>query len=294
MKNAYLVCIALLGCVSNPALAQTPIVFTDALAQGLIAVEVKGLGGHTGQCIAVHFERLKDKPLKIKIPAGHIFEAADSTTQNIISVKEEVFTLTAKKQFIRMQGFCAESGDSGPFNQETFHLGKMAVGNLLKMAQFIADKKLWNESDAQYAIWCMSDSLRVESLSHPGLLNMACQLLGQPLPSYKINYPKIATAPPTPRQPNQPRPRRQPVFEKKPLSVEGVFKYEAKQDTKISVYVENTAGEKVKTIFEQQPQQAGVSGKYTFSFQTTKLPPGVYEVVLYAGEVPVKKIKVNY
>jgi len=294
MKNTCLLCIALLGCFFQPLNAQTPIIFTDALAQGVISVEVKGLGGHTGQCISIHFQRLKDKPLKIKIPAGHIFEAADSTTQNIISVKEEVFTLTAKKQFIRMQGFCAESGDSGPSSEESFQLGKMAVGNLLKMAQFIADKKLWNESDAQYAIWCMSDSLRVESLSHPGLLNMACQLLGQPLPAYKINYPKIASTTPAPRQPNQPRPRRQPVFEKKPLSVEGVFQYEAEQDTKISVYVENAAGEKVKAIFEQQPQQAGVRGKYTFSFRTNKLPPGNYEVVLYAGEVAVKKIKVFY
>ena len=265
--------------------AQDAMLFTEALAKGKILVTVNGAGGHTGKCVAVHFERLTDKTIKVKIPAGHVFEPTDSTQQNIVVLKSEELVLDVKKKFIKVYGACAQSHDASPSANAMFNLGQLAKGNLLKMAQFISDKKLFNEADAQYAVWCMTDSLDPASISHPGLLNMACQLLAVPLPQYKVNYPK--PAPPTPAA----RPR--PAFVKQPLSFEGFFEYQSNVETDICVYVQDTAGTRVRTIFEHQKQPAGWA-KYSFSFQTTKLPPGIYWVVLYADDKAKKKIKIKY
>jgi hypothetical protein len=270
--------------------AQEPLTFTEAIAQKKVLLSaVKGLGGHTGQCISVHFERLTDEPLKLKIPAGHIFEASDTTVQNIITVKDEIFTLTKKKQFVRVHGLCSEAGDSGPMADEVYTVGQSATGNLLKMAQFIAEKRLWDHAEAQYAIWCMSDHLRVAGLSHPGMQQMACQLLGQPLPSYRINYDRSGQRTTVANSTT----RRQPVFEKKPLSVEGSFEYQSNQTKKISIFVRNSAGERVRSIFDNQEHLPGYA-KYSFFFKTTQLPEGKYEVVLEADGQFVKKITVEY
>ena len=276
----FFICLVFSGPLLN---AQKAILFTDALRDGQITFTVKSQGGHSGQCLSVHFEKMTDKPLRLSIPAGHIFEPKDSTYQNIIIVKNEEFTLTKTKQFVRINGLCAQSGDASPAVFAMFELGKMAEGNLLKMAVYIAEQRLWNESDAQYAIWCMSDSLPVASISHKGLLSTACQLLGQPLPQYKLNYP---TAPPTSRT-------RQPVLEKTPFSAEGAFEYQSNTEKEISVYVLNEAKERVRTVFEGQRHLPGWA-KYSFYFKTTQLPPGKYEVVMYADKQPVKKIKIIF
>jgi hypothetical protein len=265
--------------------AQDALLFTEALAQGKILVTVRGVGGHTGQCVSVHFERLTDKTITVKIPAGHVFEPTDSTQQNIVVLKSAELVLDAKKKFIKIYGACSQSHDASPATGAMFHLGKIAEGNLLKMAQFISDKKLYNEADAQFAVWCMTDSLDPASITHPGLLNMACQLLAIPLPQYKVNYPKSTTATPTAR------PR--PTFVKQPLSFEGVFEYQTNTEKDICVYVQDTAGIKVRTIFEHQKQPPGWA-KYSFSFKTTKLPPGIYWVILFADDKAVKKIKIKY
>jgi hypothetical protein len=283
----------------NASSAQT-LNFKDALAEGKVLVTVKSQGGHTGKCISVHFERLTDKPLRVKIPAGHIFECVDSAYQNIVVVKSEEFTLNNKKQFIKVEGLCCEASNGSPFQNAVYQIGQLATGNLLKMAEFISDKQLWTVGDAQTAIWCMTDSIQPAGISHPALQGMACQLLGVPIPEYKMKYTASTTgsasSASTGSATNASTVRRatpRPVLEKKPLSVEGDFSYYTKEDTEISVLVKNEAGDTVRTIFDHQKQSIGMA-KYSFYFKTSKLPPGNYEVILYAGDVAKKKIKVKY
>ncbi len=271
----------------NALFAQAQL-FTQALAEGKILVSVKSQGGHSGQCISVHFERLTDDPIRIQIPAGHIFECADSAYQDIIVLKSEEFALKAKKQFIRLNGVCAEASHGSPIKEMAYQLGKMAQGNTLKMAEYIAGQKLWAHEEAQLAIWCMTDSMNPAGLRHPGLLSTACQLLNISKPEYKVNYAR-PTAPPPPRRVARPR----PVMTREPLSVEGDFIYHTNDSTLISVLVLNEKGDTVRTIFDQYPHPPG-QGKYSFFFKTTKLPPGNYEVVLYDRNRPKKKMKVKY
>ena len=285
MRYAFL----LLGLfLSNLLLAQAQN-FTDALAEGKILVTVKSQGGHNGQCISVHFEKMTDKSLKIKIPAGHIFECADSAYQNIIVLKNEEFALNNKKQFIRLYGVCAEGSDGSPVKDMAYQLGKMANGNVLKMAEYIAANRLWAHEDAQSAIWSMTDGYAPAYIKHAGLLSTACQLLNVPLPEYKINVARSTPAAAPQRAVARPR----PVIQREPLSVEGAFEYQTNDSTEISVLVKNEAGDTVRTIFERQVQPPG-RAKYSFYFKTTKLPPGNYEVILYDKDRAKKKIKVKY
>lgn len=289
MRYYYFFCLLLLQ--SN--LTAQVLNFKDALAEGKVLITVKSQGGHTGKCISVHFERLTDKPIRIKIPAGHIFECADSAYQNIITVKSEEFTLNNKKQFIKLEGLCCEANNGSPFQNAVYHIGQLATGNLLKMAEFIAEKQLWTVGDAQTAIWCITDSIQPAGIAHPALQSMACQLLGVTIPEYKMKYATSAGAGTAPRASAGRRAAPPPVIEKTPLSVEGEFDYYTKEDTEISVLVKNEAGETVKTIFDHQKQSMGLA-KYSFYFKTSKLPAGNYEVILYANDVAKKKIKVKY
>ena len=269
---------------SHFAGAQKAITFTQAIAEGKVEVTLKSVGGHSGRCIAVHFEKKTDKSLKIIIPAGHVFQPADSAYQQIIAIKSEEFVLTKPKQFIKIQGLCAQSHHASPSSTAPFLVGSMAVGNLLQMAEFIASNKLWNVNDAQYAIWSITDSVDVASIGHKALQQKACELLGVPLPEYKAKY---NITPPAPSA----RPR--PVLERTPFSYEGAFEYRSNTEVEIAVYVEDTSGTRVRTIFEHQKHLPGWA-KYSFYFKTTKLKKGIYWVVLYADDQVVKKIKIKY
>ncbi len=262
--------------------------FLDALAEGKILLSIKSVGGHSGQCVRIKFERLTDKPFKLVVPAGHVFANSDSLYQDIVVLKDEEVTLTQKNHSVLLYGACAEGKNAGPKENMAFNLGQMSQGNLLKMAAYIAKEKLWAHEEVQQAIWCITDSNSVASLRHPGLLAMACQLMNVPKPEYRLNYAK-------PRPANTQRVvRPQPAMPApEPLSVEGEFLYQSNVNTEVSILVKNEANETVRTIYDKHPHPPGL-GKYSFYFKTNKLPKGNYRVVLYDGTVEKKVIKVRY
>jgi hypothetical protein len=276
MKSlTFLLCL----CFCTSLKAQSPLSFEKAIAQHKIKIHLRTTGG--SQQLTVHFERLTDRPLRIVIPAGQLFLPADSTAQTLIAVKEEIFTLSKPKMFLQLKSYCSEAGDRSPSDADTFRMGRLASGPLLKMAEYISNHKLYSHPEVQYAIWCITNQHPVASLSHKGLLTTACQLLGQPIPDYSIKSAPLV------EQPNR------PVLPPSPLEINGVFTYEMKDSSVLSLIVFNEKNEKVKVFYEEKQHRPGKI-KYTFSWKTTKMPHGVYEIRLLNREKIVKKMVVRY
>jgi hypothetical protein len=278
---------AILPLISHAA-AYTPL--AEALKKGLIEVSIVSLGGHSKQCVQVQVTRIGSTPCKISIPAGHVFEPADSSTQNIIVVREELFTLSRPKMTLEVWGLCAEPSDASPTAKEAFLPGKMAGGVLQKMAEYLSKSGLYIESDAQTAIWAMVDSMHTPGIGHKGLLSAACQILGKPLPEYSIKRLKSRSSP----TPVPATPRRVPAYVPEPMQVEGRFQYESQKDVIVSAFLQDSSGQKIKTFFEAQKQSTGIKATYHFEYKTTKLKPGTYTVVFYVDDRPAKKIIVRY
>ncbi len=276
---------------SGSAFSQKKLTLAEAISQNLIRLEVDATGGHSGQSLALHFEKLTKKPLEIRVPAGQVFVAGDSTSQNLMAVREEIFDLKNEKTLLKIYGLCIEATDGSPYQKEKFSLGKMASGALLTVAEFISKNKLQANYNAQIAIWCVTNGRPVASIGHKGLLALTCQALGVPLPEYRIvEEPRRETVV------NHVLPtvvHRPPAEVYKPFRVEGEFDFQSNTDRVVNVFVFNSAGEKVKTLFANHHFRAG-RGKLKFVFETSKFPRGEYEVCLHDGEKVVKKIKVKY
>ncbi len=262
----------------------------EALKKGIIEVSITSLGGHSNRCLQLQVTRIGTTPYKISIPAGHVFEPLDSTTQNIIVVKEERFSLSQPKFTLEVWGFCSEPSDASPTAKEVFRAGKLAGGVLQKMAEYLSKSGLYVESDAQTAIWAMVDSMHTPSIGHKGLLSAACQILGKPLPEYTIKRLKSRSSP----TPVPATTRRAPAFVREPMQVEGRFQYESQKEVKVSAFLQDSSGQKIKTFFEAEKQSAEIKATYHFEYKTTKLKPGTYTAVFYVDEQPAKKIIIRY
>lgn len=284
-------CTLLLALLSLPLfLHANTIPLKEAVDKGLIKVNVTALGGHSGACIQVQITRLGQSHFKISIPAGQVFYPTDTSTQNIIVVREELATLALPRTTLKIQGLCSQAHDASPSAAETFSIGEMAGGALQKMAEHLSRTQLYQDPSAQNAIWAMADTTMIPAIGHPGLLSTACQLMGVAIPEYRIK--RLPAAPITRSSTST---RRAPAFVRTPMLVEGFFKYDSgDKPAVISAYLIDSTGQKVQIFFENQKQDAGVIARYKFEFKTTKLPPGRYEVQYYVDGQLKKRVVVRY
>ena len=87
----------------------------EAVKKGLLSVAAEGVGGHSGECLKLKLQNKSKKKLEVRVPAGQIFEASDSSLQNLMVAKEETFFVEAGKTWLgNLFGFCVEASDGSP------------------------------------------------------------------------------------------------------------------------------------------------------------------------------------
>lgn len=91
--------------------------------------------------------------LSVSLPAGYIFNADDSSYQNIIITQSLIANLQPcqTKEF-EMYGMCIESSDISPSQYSTYSPSGIAEPKLLKLAQFIEQNKFFSPT-GQQAVW---------------------------------------------------------------------------------------------------------------------------------------------
>jgi len=248
--------------ISTTLLAK-PVSLVEALNNGWISVSAAAQGGHGGQSIKASFKNLHKRDLELLIPAGFIFNASDSTFQDLIIVKERLLALEkARSKSVMLYGMCIRASRSSPTSGLAFSAGGMATAALAQMAQHIDEKRLHEVPDAQHAIWAVSNGHALEGIGQPDLAAFTAKLLGKPEPTYNIRYANSA------------RPGER-AFQDRALAVSGLFEYTNAKEISATFGLYNEQGERVLTFFEHELRKAG-QHRFRFNFQVQNLPKGQY------------------
>ncbi|MBI5916012.1 MAG: hypothetical protein HY842_11580 [Bacteroidetes bacterium] len=285
MKTTIRLTTFLLAVFCQQNLPAQVIDLADAIKKGYLAVTASGAGGHSGECLKLNLQNKSKKKLDVRIPAGQVFEAGDSSLQNLMVAKEErLLVESGRSRVAKLFGFCVEAGDGSPGDGSLFRLGKMAEGNLLKMAKYLSDNNLHQNPSAQYAVWAVSDAERLEGIGDAGLAKFVADLLGKPVPEYHVEY----QAPPQDRLlPGQPANWREA------LAMNGLFYYDLASDQQVDFGLYNEAGELVHTLFKNRLQKRG-SHKFRFEFEIRGLPKGKYFARLTGRGGALKELAVEF
>ncbi len=257
----------------------------DAVRKGYLSVSAEGAGGHDGECLKLNLKNKSKKKLEVRVPAGQIFEPGDSSLQNLMVSKEESFFVeSGASRIAKLFGFCIEASDGSPGENSIFKMGKLAEGNLLKMAKYLSDNNLHQNPSAQYAVWAVTDADRLEGIGDPTLTKFVADMLGKPMPEYHIEYQA------------QPQDRilpGQPANWREAFAMNGLFYYDLATDQQVDFGLYNEAGELVHALFKNRLQKRG-SHKFKFEFEIRGLPKGKYFARLTNKENVIKELAVEF
>jgi hypothetical protein len=284
MKTTVIAAALSFSILSSQTLQAQAIDLGDAIKKGYLTLSASGTGGHSGECLKLKLENKGKKKLEVRIPVGQVFEAGDSTLQNLMVAKEETFLVeSGKSRIAKLFGFCVEAGDGSPDDGSQFRLGKMASGNLLKLAQHLSTNNLHQHPSAQFAVWAVTDEERLEGIGDPGLAKFVADLLGKPVPPYNIEY----------RQPQDRLLPGQPANLRDAVSMNGLFYYDLPKDQKVSFGLYDGEGKLIHALFSNRMQKRG-SHRFKFMFEIRNLPKGKYFARLVSEGQMVKELEVEF
>lgn len=112
---------------------------------------------HYALPLAIRLVNAAKTKLDVKIPAGFVFVARDSSYQNIVITESIVATLQpGQTKQINLRGMCMEQSDHAPSGTCHYNPDKMAADKIVKLAQFIEKNKFWSPA-GQQAMWTLID-----------------------------------------------------------------------------------------------------------------------------------------
>lgn len=159
---------------SPVSLATTPtptppncILVQRALSQGLIQLTLSG-NGNLFYKNPLHYQivNLTARLLSICFPAGLVNNPGDSSYQSLMLVKTVIIDLAANAtQEGDLFADCINETKHAPSQGLDYHLGKMATGSLLSLAQTIDAQSVQGHLGAELAIWAITDQYSLNSLN---------------------------------------------------------------------------------------------------------------------------------
>lgn len=269
-------------CLAFTKKVENKVTITDAVNKGMVKVKLSGKGGHSGNCLTLDIQNLKQSEMQIAFDAGRRFNSNNDEEQDLLMVRDQVITLKAgEKKKVDLSGFCCQLSNHSPSNGSGFSLGKPAEDKLLKLARFISSKAI-PDHIVQEAVWCISDGqdpsnisvMETESRNEKiqnnisELRKFVCDLTGKEDPWYSTPQKRVET------------PER--LIEPNPVEVYGAIKYEVKSSTVINSELQDESG---RTIFAMPGKNVMDKGTwdYNFHLKVEGFPKGKYHVILKAG-----------
>ncbi|MFH0896070.1 MAG: hypothetical protein V2A54_16680 [Bacteroidota bacterium] len=233
-------------------------------------VKIKGMGGHSENCLEFELKNTTSDTLFIRLEPGRRILSDDSTKQDILIVKEALICLYPREtKKIKGYGFCCCAHRGGPGPDNKFSIGYMAPPSWVKMAEAI---NIGNYSPGaiQHTVWCMSDNIDISSISGTTpdetlkLRKIVAGLKGIEIPWYTTSFLSDTAR----------------AFSGKHESVSGEIEYYLKQNSVISIKVRNKFGQIVKTLVAAS---ANGPGSYTYPMELNVInwPKGEYEIAVY-------------
>lgn len=266
MKNKFLIASILLFAHVDFSNAQS---IETLMQAGKVDAKFTSLGGHSGDCIELSMQNATNDTLQVLIEPGRRLQAADSTDQDILLVKEYRIRLLPKAKMLhKLYGFCCQLHDHSPSKGNAFSVGKMAQSGLLALSRFLASKKI-DDNNMQQAIWAISDSISVSGIQRGGtaenaeLLKLVCEIRNVPVPWFTTNYGSINGS----------------NLLGTPEWVLGDLHYNLSENTTITVIVRDWNGIVVQTLAEDIPKNPGKQ-VYNAQINVVNLKPGKYTIYI--------------
>lgn len=268
---------AALSSYKKPALTFN---LADAVKAKALTSSFTGAGGHSGNCMKVNMQNLKDEEVRIVIPAGTLFKPADDGAQNILVPQEQFVILKpgeSKTTFIK--GFCCEASDRSPAKDMSFTLTASKDPKMAKLFTFLKGKQ-YPDDVLQNAIWCVSDNHQVSDIYVPKmemvkpLRDELCTITGQ-----KDTWYSTPTSHNVDAQGN---------ISHQTTSVTGMIKFKALKNATIHNEIYDASGK----LLMKNPNSFNIkpgSVEYDFEIRVSGWEKGTYVVKVFEDETVIHK-----
>jgi hypothetical protein len=199
MKLRFLLSLLLSFCGWSIAQAQQAMPLGEALAQKYVELRAQGNAASTHYLrpLRLYLKNTGKKPLKIQITPGMQFVSQDPGVQDLIITRHQEVLISGKASVqVLAYAMCIQASKSAPSDKDFYqpYQDEAPPQNnheaLAALAHYIDEQGYHKHSEAQHALWAVSDAHTLESID--GLANggdiaqqlriRTAELTGQPLP----------------------------------------------------------------------------------------------------------------
>lgn len=214
--------------------------------------------------------------IKLIISAGDMLITPTTSTQNLIITKTEEIQIQPHQSISKnLFALCAEKHDGCPGSETQYAPGKKATGNLLAMAEYLDENKLYDDDVAQNAIWCISDNAELSQIEHSNktierdLQTMIAkhQNLDLEKELAKIKAQKLMSSSFSNRR--------------RITSFHGNISFNLEKDAKVNLVLLDPKGKTVATFIKEENFQAGIHKK-DFAYTDANIEYGLYQLIILA------------
>lgn len=171
MKKSLFILWALLTICVASSQAAKKISLTEAADKNLISCSIIHLSGSPdsllrkgGHPLELSLNNLSGESLQLVVASGQRFRSLDSSFQNLMILENQTITLKpGEKKKAALIGVCINKSKSSP-GKNKYKIGKLASGVLLKVANFLGNKRIYGGT-AQQAVWTITDNSSIENVN---------------------------------------------------------------------------------------------------------------------------------
>jgi hypothetical protein len=253
-----------------------PISIEKAVKTGLIQLEIKGKGGHSGICLHLKLSNKQSDSLYVILEAGRKLNSQNDEEQDILVTHEQLFALKGKeKKEADVYGFCCQASHHSPGKDSSFSVGKMADSAMIKLARF-CDKNKFPQDAVQNAVWCLSDNHDVAGIdqSVEKLRKYVCEVKKVEMPWYQKDYAEPGSG--------------STAFSNRTDKISGSINYTIEASSLLSIQLKDRDNKLVQKFTGNKMMSKG-NYDYWFELQVTNWPKGKYYIDIYAGEQLIMK-----
>jgi len=278
MASTGLLAMLLPGNRSPQAPLPPTMTLQEALDQRKVTVDAVSLGGHSGECVALHVENLSLSPMTLVLPAGTVFEPLDADDQTLVVPVERQLALSGRaSETLSAAAFCTEMGDASPAEESRFALSRAANPLLDSLFDYLATHQdLAADTELmQTAIWAITnngDISAIYSEEQPGakaFREWICKLTGRE----NVWYNTVQST----------RLDEERRIVRTAVSVQGQVMLNRRESLTLLGHVENAQGEVVWN-FERATRMPAGTLRFRFWLQVEGWASGSYSVVYKSGD----------
>lgn len=256
-----------------------------AVEEGIVSAQLRGIGGHSGECIELKIESKIDDDTLIRIEPGRRLESEDSMLQDILIIKEiQLFLAAREKKTLNLFGFCCQASHGGPGKDDIFSIGHMADSTWIILAEFLGKSGL-PTGVMQSAVWALSNNHSLSSIHNDNenerekmkeLYGLIAGLKGleYTFPWYTLKYERDTTQ----------------VFSGRPNKFFAEIEYNISNHANVDLVIRDSLNRHVLNLFDNKPHNPRTY-KYRFSLNVNTWPKGKYFLQLYVdNQMKMRKV----